>query len=173
MYVAHVLPDISGKPEVSGITQYFGYSQMPISGATYISDVVFHWSNQQCYIHLWCRFFQRCYIHLWCRFFQRCYIHLWCRFSLVQSAVLHTSLMSFFPAVLHTSLMSLFSAVLHASLMSFFIGPSLFPIEYIFPHYIIHILYYRKCRYHHKNIHFSVVHGPKEFSVAFDQVLHL
>ena len=37
-----VLPDISGKPEVSGITQYFGYSQTPISGATYISDVVFY-----------------------------------------------------------------------------------------------------------------------------------
>ena len=56
----------------------------PISGATYISDVVFHWSNQRCYIHLWCCFFQRCYIHLWCRFFQRCYIHLWFRFSLVR-----------------------------------------------------------------------------------------
>ena len=124
-----VLPDISGKPEVSGITQYFGYCHTPISGATYISDVVFHWSNQRCYIHLWC---------------------------------------CFFPAVLHTSLMSLFSAVLYTSLILFFIGPSLSPIEYIFPHSILHILYYQKCRYHHKNIHFSVFHGPKEFIVAFD-----
>ena len=136
-----MLPDISGKPEVSGITQYFGYSQTPISGATYISDVVFHWSNQ------------------------RCYIHLWCHFSLVQSAVLHTSLMSFFQRC-YIHLWCRFSAVLHTSLMSFFIGPSLSPIEYIFPHSILHILYYQKCRYHHKNIHFSVFPGPKEFSVA-------